>query len=55
VRRGIEIPRMSQLDVAPTLAPLLDVTIEGVPGRALVGLLRLDGAPAAPAPGSGRG
>jgi hypothetical protein len=47
---------MSQRDVAPTGAPLLDVTLEGVPGRALVGLLRIDAAAAraAPAPGSGR-
>ncbi|MEN8159361.1 MAG: alkaline phosphatase family protein [Myxococcota bacterium] len=40
VRRGVEVPRMSQLDVAPTLAPLLGVTLERAVGRALIGLLR---------------
>jgi hypothetical protein len=40
VRRGLEVPRMSQLDVAPTLAPLLGVTLERAQGRALLGLLR---------------
>jgi hypothetical protein len=39
VRRGVRIPRMSQLDVAPTLAALLAMPFERVEGRALVGLL----------------
>ncbi len=41
VRRGILVPRMTQLDVAPTLAALLGVKLEGATGRSLVGLLRL--------------
>ena len=41
VRRGILVPRMTQLDVAPTLAVLLGVKLEGATGRSLVGLLRL--------------
>jgi hypothetical protein len=43
-RRGVRVPEMSQLDVAPTLAAGLGLTLEGVEGRALVGLLA--GAPA---------
>jgi hypothetical protein len=41
VRRGVLVPRMAQLDVAPTLAALLGVKLEGATGRSLVGLLRL--------------
>ena len=41
VRRGLDVPRMSQLDVAPTLAALLGVELEPTAGRALVGLLRV--------------
>ncbi len=55
VRRGLEVPRMSLLDVAPTLAPLLGVTLERVPGRPLIGLLRLGPAGARRSPGPGRG
>jgi len=47
VRRGVRIPRMSQLDVAPTLASLLGLPLERVEGRTLVGLLSAP-APAAP-------
>lgn len=38
-RRGVRVPRMSQLDVAPTLAAALGLSIDGAEGRALVGLL----------------
>jgi hypothetical protein len=48
LRRGVRLPRMRLLDVAPTLAPLLGVSLEGVDGRILVGLLRF------PARGGGR-
>jgi hypothetical protein len=41
VRRGLDVPQMSQLDVAPTLAALLGVPLEPTGGRALVGLLRV--------------
>lgn len=54
IRRGIRIPVMRQTDVAPTLARLLGVNLEGAEGHALVGLL--EAAPAAPtAVGSGAG
>jgi hypothetical protein len=46
-RRGVRVPQMSQLDVAPTLAAVLGLSLEAE-GRALVGLL--SGAP----PVSGR-
>jgi hypothetical protein len=50
IRRGIRIPRMHQTDVAPTLARLLGVELEGTEGRVLVGALRLDeGSDEAPA------
>jgi predicted AlkP superfamily pyrophosphatase or phosphodiesterase len=45
IRRGIRIPRMHQTDVAPTLARLLGVELEGTEGRVLVGALRLDEGP----------
>jgi hypothetical protein len=38
-RRGVRVPEMSQLDVAPTLAAALGLELEGAEGRALVGLL----------------
>jgi hypothetical protein len=41
VRRGVVVPRMRQLDVAPTLAALLGVPLEGADGRSFVGLLRV--------------
>jgi len=39
VRRALRIPEMRETDVAPTFARLLGLTLEGVPGRALVGVL----------------
>jgi len=39
-RSGVVVPRMSQLDVAPTLAAMLGVKLETATGRMLVGLLR---------------
>jgi hypothetical protein len=45
VRRGVIVPRMRQLDVAPTLAALLGVPLEDASGRSFVGVLRLPGAP----------
>jgi hypothetical protein len=44
VRRGVIVPRMHQLDVAPTLAALLGVPLEKAKGRRFVGLLRGVGA-----------
>jgi hypothetical protein len=41
VRRGVVVPRMRQLDVAPTLAALLGVPLESASGRSFVGVLRL--------------
>lgn len=41
LRRGVRVPEMRQTDVAPTLAPLLGLRLEGSEGRVLVGLLRL--------------
>jgi hypothetical protein len=41
VRRGIRIPVMRQTDVAPTLARLLGVPLEGSEGRVLIGLLEV--------------
>jgi len=59
IRRGIRIPRMHQTDVAPTLARLLGVALEGTEGRVLVGALRLsegtDGASTAAEGGVGEG
>jgi hypothetical protein len=40
-RRGVVVPRMTQLDVAPTLAALLGIPFDGASGRSLVGLLRV--------------
>jgi predicted AlkP superfamily pyrophosphatase or phosphodiesterase len=39
IRPGIRIPAMSQTDVAPTLARLLGVSLDGASGRVLVGVL----------------
>jgi hypothetical protein len=39
IRRGIRIPVMRQTDVAPTLARLLGVALDGAEGHALVGVL----------------
>lgn len=39
-RRELRVPELSQLDVAPTLAAALGLSLEGAGGRALVGLLR---------------
>jgi hypothetical protein len=46
IRRGVRVPRMTQLDVAPTLAALLGVKLEAASGRSLVGLLRVSGSAA---------
>ncbi len=45
-RRGVRVPRMSQLDVAPSVAALLGVPLEAATGRTLVGVLRLAPDPA---------
>jgi hypothetical protein len=42
VRNGVRVPAMTQLDVAPTLAQLLGVSLEGAEGRVLVGILSVD-------------
>jgi len=39
IRQGVRVPRMSQTDVAPTLARLLGVSLPDPDGRVLVGLL----------------
>jgi predicted AlkP superfamily pyrophosphatase or phosphodiesterase len=39
VRRGVRVPRMSQADVAPTLARLVGLDLAEAEGRALVGVL----------------
>jgi hypothetical protein len=44
IRKGIRIPAMDQTDVAPTLARLLGVSLDGASGRALVGVLAGGGA-----------
>lgn len=41
VRQGIKIPEMRQTDVAPTLARLIGLRLEGATGRVLVGVLSL--------------
>lgn len=52
VRAGLRIPRMGQVDVAPTLARILGVELDPGEGRALVGVLA-PGSPArVAAPGS---
>jgi hypothetical protein len=39
--RGVRVPEMRQTDVAPTLAPLLALSLDRPDGRVLVGVLRL--------------
>jgi predicted AlkP superfamily pyrophosphatase or phosphodiesterase len=51
VRTGLSIPRMGQVDLAPTLALLLGVELEPGAGRALVGVLSTT-SPAVAAPGA---
>jgi hypothetical protein len=41
LRAGVRVPRMSQLDVAATLAALLGTKLDAGSGRSLVGLLRV--------------
>jgi predicted AlkP superfamily pyrophosphatase or phosphodiesterase len=48
--RRLRIPEMRQIDVAPTLARLLGLSLEGADGRVLVGLLRLPRVSAVPVP-----
>lgn len=48
IARGVRIPVMEQTDVAPTLALLLGVALDGAEGRALVGILRLPAVSALP-------
>jgi hypothetical protein len=45
LRAGVRIPQMQQTDVAPTLAYWMGFALEGVQGRALVGLFQAGGAP----------
>lgn len=45
LRAGLRIPRMEQLDVAPTAASLLDLRLPDAEGRALVGTLSVTGYP----------
>jgi hypothetical protein len=47
IRPGVRVPRMTQLDVAPTLAALLGVKLDAAVGRSLVGLLRASAGPGA--------
>ena len=35
IRKGVKIPRMANLDIAPTLAELLGITLADVEGRVL--------------------
>jgi predicted AlkP superfamily pyrophosphatase or phosphodiesterase len=48
IARGVRVPEMRQTDVAPTLAPLLGLSIDRPDGRVLVGLLRLPAVSAVP-------
>ena len=50
IARGVRIPAMDQIDVAPTLAPLMGVTLPGAEGRLFVGVLRLPRVSATPVP-----
>jgi len=51
--RRLRVPEMRQIDVAPTLARLLGLSLEGAEGRVLVGVLRLPPMPGVSAsPGS---
>jgi predicted AlkP superfamily pyrophosphatase or phosphodiesterase len=42
LRRGVRVPRMEQIDVAPTIASLLGIRLPDADGRALVGLLSVE-------------
>ncbi len=56
IRAGVRVPRMEQIDVAPTVARLLGLDLGEVEGRALVGALRLRGTPpVGAAPGATQG
>jgi predicted AlkP superfamily pyrophosphatase or phosphodiesterase len=46
--RRVKVPEMRQIDVAPTLAPLLGLAFEEAEGRVLVGVLRLPQVSAVP-------
>ncbi len=48
-RRGLVVPSLHQLDVAPTLGRLLAAELPGAQGRGLIGLLRVPAGTAAPA------
>ncbi|MCP5056596.1 MAG: alkaline phosphatase family protein [bacterium] len=50
VRGGIVAPSLHQLDVAPTLAHLLETDLPDAEGRGLIGLLRVPGSVAAAPP-----
>jgi hypothetical protein len=39
LRQGVVVPRMEQIDVAPTLAALLGLALEGAEGRPLIGIV----------------
>jgi hypothetical protein len=52
-RRELVVPTLHQLDVAPTLARLLDLTLPDAQGRNLIGLLRVSGPVAAAPPRDG--
>jgi hypothetical protein len=41
VRRGLRIPEIDQLDIAPTVAELRGLELPGARGRAFVGVLDL--------------
>lgn len=42
LRRGVRVPRMEQIDVAPTIAALLGIRLPDADGRTLVGLLSVE-------------
>lgn len=50
IRRGLVAPSLHQLDVAPTLAHLLEMELPGAEGRGLIGLLRIPSSVAAAPP-----
>jgi hypothetical protein len=52
-RSKLRVPSLHQLDVAPTLARLLDIPMPDADGRSLIGLLRVPGSVAAGPPESG--
>jgi arylsulfatase A-like enzyme len=56
VRAGVRVPELRQIDIAPTLARWLSLSLEGAEGRVLVGLVGGTAGPAtsaAPAVGQG--